>query len=175
MLPSPASAREGNRCSSRATGVLIDQARAATWWVVVADFDQDGNSDLLVTWETPPSGIGTSVLLSDGHGQYREAGRVLDLPVDHGDTTGNPFAVYAPFFVADVNADGAPDLVALAHYSLAVVVNHGDGTFAGPLFYEPAKNTNFGVAAAADFYGEGAAVLVEDDDGSQHLVRRACQ
>jgi hypothetical protein len=89
--------------------------------VVVADLNGDGHADLVVTEpgtiDAPP---GLPVLLGRGDGTFSQGVGISD---------------GVPYFaaVADINGDGKPDLVVSeAHYTLGVLLNNGNGTFASP-------------------------------------------
>lgn len=85
------------------------------WFVIVADVNGDGKSDLVAT-HTERSEL--SVLLGDGKGGFAE-------------TTGSPFDLGAPAWHAaiwDVNRDGWADLIATGS-GLRVMLGDGRGGF----------------------------------------------
>jgi hypothetical protein len=80
----------------------------------VADLDHDGNLDLVTHG-------GAEVRMGKGDGTFQAAKQT-------GGFAGNVVAV------ADVNGDGAPDLInSLQRYPMEVLLNKGDGTFAAPI------------------------------------------
>ena len=111
-----------------------------------ADFDGDGDVDLVVAefgWRRTGRIV---VLWNEGEGQWRE--EVLDKR--HG-------AIDVP--VVDLNADGRPDIVALISQEYEIVVcylNQGDGTFDLVSLYE---------AGDPSFGSSGIQVVDLDGDG----------
>jgi Ca2+-binding RTX toxin-like protein len=136
--------------------------------VAVGDFNGDGNLDLV----TANAGSGdASVLLGNGDGSFQPA---LSVP-----TFGSsPLAVA----VGDFNGDGKMDLAATGYNpgtpgywgyygyypgtpptsEVAVLLGHGDGTFAASSYYNLGGDYAPAVAAG-DFNGDGAADLAWAD------------
>lgn len=87
--------------------------------IAVGDFNRDGKQDVsVVNGEAFPQGV-LSVLLGNGDGTFR--------PKDD-----YPMRAPSDVAVGDLNADGAPDLVAPNSFdanSVTVLLGHGDGTF----------------------------------------------
>jgi hypothetical protein len=81
--------------------------------VAVADFDRDGNDDLLV------AGAGVAVLLGNGDGTFRN-------------TFSNGNADLFDAAAADVNGDGRLDIVAFGN-PILTFLGKGDGTFQNPI------------------------------------------
>ncbi len=109
--------------------------------VAVADLTGDGVLDVAVATEgTAAAPGGVRILTGDGRGGF---GATIALAADP-----------APRFVsvADMNADGRPDLVA-AGAAVAVYFGHGDGSF-GPRLSAPAGPAPAGLAVA-DLNGDG--------------------
>ncbi len=98
-------------------------ARLAPFNVAVADLNRDGSLDLVVANESnikALTGKGEiSVLLGDGRGGFA-AQRILEGGTNPADVT-----------VADLNADGLPDLAVVNWKSqdISLFLGHGDGTF----------------------------------------------
>jgi hypothetical protein len=120
--------------------------------VTLADFDGDGFLDAAVASPRAPKGRNVTVLLGRGDGTFRLrryfAARVNASRITSG----------------DLNGDGRPDLVFSDGGSLAVMLNRGDATFQGPLWYG-----NADTLAAGDFNGDGrldlAGAWVSDRNG----------
>src|SRR6202007_3320246 len=108
---------------------------AGTGNVFVADFNQDGKPDLLITDGT--------LNLGNGDGTFR-----LGTPV-----SGTVLAV------ADFNGDGRPDVLEQGTGTLLVLLGNGDGTF-----QVPPISTNSGASLTAvgaiDLTGGGKADVV---------------
>ena len=104
--------------------------------VSTADFNGDGNADLLVT--IPSFSIATGatsqleLFLSNGDGTFKAPATIS--------TAANPDvngSSLVPCAVADFNKDGKPDIACLGETSasqaqLAISLGNGDGTFAAP-------------------------------------------
>lgn len=108
-------------------------AGAPSLFVAVADFNLDGNPDIVVT--TIDS---TSVFLGNGDGTFKSLASIL---------------YFTPGAVGDFNGDGIPDLAAVDGYVAYVALGHGDGTFSTTSF-----NYYYGgptIAAVGDFNGDG--------------------
>ena len=103
--------------------------------VAMGDFNKDGKQDLAVA----VSGGQIEVLLGKGDGTFA-------VPVAYNVNSATQL------IVADVNADGFPDLLALVSGNFAVLLNNGNGTFAAPTYYGGA---NFSNIAVGDFYRDG--------------------
>ncbi len=101
--------------------------------VAAGDLNHDGNSDIVSAIAS--SGIGVSVILGNGHGQFSN-------PIYY--TTG-PGGYTGGVTISDVNGDGKPDIVAQVVTNntalpcststwVAVLLGNGDGTFQAPNF-----------------------------------------
>ena len=114
--------------------------------IVTADFNGDGNLDLMVFGVDPISQILTyTVLFGNGDGSFQRTLPYVQITGGSG---------YSSVTVADFNNDKIPDVVigALGYESLGVLIGKGDGTFAAPAyFFDGDANT----LSVADFNGDG--------------------
>lgn len=110
--------------------------------IVTADFNGDGNLDLVVIGQDPITQYwGYSVLLGNGNGSF-ESPVFYPQNVNGGGTT----------VVGDFNHDGKLDLAVLDGQSVAILLGNGDGTFAAPVQYFDGGGS---FLVAADFNGDG--------------------
>jgi hypothetical protein len=126
--------------------------------VAVADVDNDGRLDLVVT----NHGSGTvGVLRGNGDGTFQPAATYSSV----GNSGG-----YGPLLVAiaDVNGDGKQDVVVADQYqggsngirgAIGVLLGNGDGTFQSAITYTSGGNVSFSVAVA-DINGDGRPDLI---------------
>jgi hypothetical protein len=113
--------------------------------IAVADFNNDGNLDLVTANKTSDS---VSVLLGNGDGTFQPA---QSFPLIQGS---------APVYVAvgDFNEDGNPDIVVADNgfnngTTVSVLLGNGDGTFQAPTRFTVGQ-APVGIAVA-DFNGDG--------------------
>jgi hypothetical protein len=110
--------------------------------IVTADFNGDGNLDLVVIGrDSINSDWSYSVLLGNGNGSFQS-------PVFHPqNVNGGGTAV-----VADFNHDGKLDFAMADGQSVAVFLGNGDGTFGAPVLYFDGGGS---FLVTADFNGDG--------------------
>jgi hypothetical protein len=135
-----------NAQSSAGFAIQSPLSVSATSLLAMADFNGDGNADLVIL-----NGGTLSVLTGDGAGNFQ---------VKFTTTTGLSVAAAA---AGDFNGDGIPDL-ALANASTGVVtilLGSGDGTFQTAGSY-PVPNPPRSLAVA-DFNGDGKADIATAD------------
>jgi FG-GAP-like repeat/FG-GAP repeat len=122
--------------------------------VVIADLDGDGKFDLLAS-----HAAGLSILLGNGDGTSQNAVA--------------KFVTYdtSPAFVADINEDGKPDVLAGFHrtgppgdFGVIWLPGNGDGTFQAPIDIAPGL-----AVAVADFDGDRKFDFVAMESGALSL------
>jgi uncharacterized protein (TIGR03437 family) len=103
---------------------------------LAADLNHDGKTDLI---------CGTSVMLSNGDGTFRNVG------------TAGTFALETVVLSADFNNDGIPDLLLqeVSALQLAVVIGRGDGTFSSSKIIGSSSQLQVHPVIAGDFNGDG--------------------
>lgn len=118
--------------------------------IVSADFNSDGNMDLVVT-DNPRNG---EIFLGNGNGSL-----ALPTTIDMGLAAGTGFML-----TEDFNGDGHDDLVAVGRFNdtLVVLLGHGDGTFSSTPYH---KNI-YGISSIAtgDVNGDGAIDIVTSNN-----------
>lgn len=130
--------------------------------LAVADVNGDGRPDVIIS-NGQDSTSGVRVLLNNGDGTLApDVAYASDSTASMG-----PVSVT----VADLNADGHPDIIAANANSgtVSVLFNKGDGTFAAPVIY-PAGIRPVAVAVG-DLNGDGFPdLVVADASGNSVLV-----
>ena len=129
----------------------------------VGDFNGDGKQDIAYLDGQFPSAL--HILLGNGDGTFQ-----------HGQSIPLPQGIGGSITIADVNADGHPDILIGGgnqfQPELAVFLGVGDGTFSAPIISQFGAtftsfafiNFRFGVA---DFNGDGSPDLAVTDGGNQ--------
>ena len=116
-----------------------------------ADVNSDGRPDLVAA--TSYCGDGVSVLLNIGNGAF---GPAVGYPVG---------AESDRFAIGDLDGDGSPDLAVASGAGMGglviVLMNRGNGTFAGPVNYAAGQSADDVVVG--DFNGDGWADLAAAD------------
>lgn len=127
--------------------------------VAAADFDGDGNLDAALD----VNGERVDVLLGTGAGAFRPAA-VPTYVIRDGQMGYGGGSMRA----ADLDADGAPDLVVTTGYgaTLVTLLGHGDGTFATPVIY-PLPSPDDDALTIGDFDGNGSTDVVVATGGWQ--------
>jgi hypothetical protein len=114
--------------------------------IASADFNGDGNADLLVGQTLANGLVGISLLLSKGDGTFQK-----------------PVTIFQNFFaggnlaLGDFNHDGKADFATTSSSSVVVFLGNGDGTFHS--VSSPVKNVPF-YLAAADVNNDGNLDLI---------------
>jgi hypothetical protein len=127
--------------------------------VSVGDVNGDGKPDILVVNECDASGNcgngAIGVLLGNGDGTFKtDANYSLDAQL--------PYSVVASsVYVADVNADGKPDLL-VAGNGVSVLLGNGDGTFQTAVNYSAGGESATSVAVA-DVNGDGKLDVIANN------------
>ncbi|MFO8098951.1 MAG: VCBS repeat-containing protein, partial [Salinibacter sp.] len=114
--------------------------------VSIADVDEDGHEDILLTGEDENSETSVRLYLNDGDGSFSEADAGLT-DVEAGASS-----------IADVDGDGAPDLLLSGNFATGLYLNNGDGTF-----------TEAG-ADLIEAQQSATAIADVDDDGHPDLL-----
>ncbi len=157
----------GNGTFSQAAQSPIPVSGASPASVAVADFNRDGNLDLVVSVVGPNE---VSILLGDGDGTFTEAG---NSPIRVGLT---PYSVA----VGDFNGDGNPDLVTANDAdvnsnpgTVTILLGGGDGTFTEASRSPISVGINPLIVAVGDFDADGKvdlAVTNENDNAVSILI-----
>ena len=123
----------------------------------LADLDGDGKPDLATLADDAHSYSVLSVMLNAGAGRFAERGQI---PVG-----GHPSCVTS----ADLDGDGASDLISTVQYpdAISVLRNRGDGSFEPGVAYAAGDLPTS--VASADLDGDGSADLVVANGGSNSL------
>ena len=127
--------------------------------IVAADFNRDGKTDLGIQ-ELTSNGVVFQVLLSNGDGTFKPPLTTQVFP--------DPKANIGVDFAADLNGDGAADLILHIGSSTGIMMSTGNGSFAaaGVLGY-----AGINTVAVFDATGDGNLdLLASDTNGTHYLI-----
>ncbi len=139
----------GNGDGTFQSPVSYASGSGSSYFVAVADFNNDGYLDLAVANQTS-AGSTVSILLGNGDGTFQQPA---------GFATGAASAQFMA--VADFNSDGALDLAVAnggTQDSVSILLGNGDGTFQAPGVYA-SGGSSAATIAVGDFNGDGAPDL----------------
>jgi hypothetical protein len=147
---------KGNGTFGAAQNMATDRTPVS---VVVADVNGDGHPDIITANVLADT---LSVLLGNGNGTFQAA---RSFRAAHGAPPISPYSVA----VADVNADGHPDLIAAdqSMNEVSVLLGNGDGTFGAPKSFPTGQLPH--AVVVADINGDGKLDLVVVDHGSNSV------
>jgi hypothetical protein len=148
-----------NDAKGQFTGHDLGDTPDRTYSVALADVDQDGHVDVVISNDQPDRKL---IYLNDGKGNFHVAG-----------TFGDPTWPTRYVTLADLNGDGYPDIVAANRgappehpQASFICLNDGKGHF--PSCTPLAGTESATIIVAADFDGDGAIDLfVPHRDGGQ--------
>ena len=119
----------------------------------VADFNRDGIPDLVMRYSKFPQDPNSSVVVSFGVSDAKFSAPVTVIS--------NAYSLCA---IADLNGDGAPDLISAGGSAVRVVLNDGTGRFAPEMVLSlPASSFSLSDLLAADVNGDGRPDLITGD------------
>ena len=129
--------------------------------IAVADFNRDGNLDLVEAGGG--TGVGLSLMLGTSHGVFK-APTFIDLWV-----WGNGPVTFVR--AIDINADGKPDIICENSKGVVVLLGLGTGKFKPAVTY-PASPTSYPVLSwPADLNGDGKLdIVTSNKDGTMSVL-----
>lgn len=119
--------------------------------VAVADLNGDMRPDIVTSCESP---LSVGVLLNTGAGNF--ARPLLNF-------LNRSTALVGGVAVADINADGKPDIITGVFGQILILLGNGDGTFAPAVAYSLGTNTNPVGILVVDVSGDGQPDIVVAD------------
>jgi len=127
----------------------------AGYGVAVADFNNDGNLDLVAT--TPADG-GVSIFLGNGAGNFTPVNNPLSMTLPTASAVIPGYATPNAVMVGDFNGDGKPDVVVAmggvsGAASVGVLWGNGNGTLGTQMLFGTAPSV--ASLAVGDFNGDG--------------------
>jgi uncharacterized protein (TIGR03437 family) len=130
-------------------------------FIVAADFNRDGKTDLGIQ-ELTTNGVIFQVLISNGDGTFKAPITTQIWP--------DPKANIGVDFAADLNGDGAADLILHVGNSIGIMMGTGSGSFAAAGVLVQGLNA----AAVTDLTGDGKPDMLAVDSNGTHyfLVNR---
>ncbi|MBG1243184.1 beta strand repeat-containing protein [Nostoc sp. NZL] len=128
--------------------------------IVVGDFDEDGNTDLVTANKSSQS---VSVLLGKGDGTFK--------PASNFSTVGFNGLSPSSVAVADFNKDGKLDLVTANNVSnnISVLFGNGNGSFQTAVNFPLELASAPTSVAVGDFNGDGKSDIVTVNNASQNI------
>jgi Bacterial Ig-like domain (group 3)/FG-GAP-like repeat len=124
--------------------------------LVVADINHDGYPDAILASNTGSAPGQVYVALNQGNGTLGAAKLAVQ---------GIDYPYLEAIDIADMNADGNPDLLLYSYGQIAIYKGNGDGTFsAGPVSQYVAGYSSGSHAAPADFNGDGKLDVADVDE-----------
>jgi hypothetical protein len=125
-------------------GATYDLPRAFS--PVVADFNGDGNLDLVVD----TTGDGLQILHGNGDGMFQSPRPIVQRQPKEG---GLGCGECVPFVVNNFNGDGKLDVAycSIGYGQIGVVLGNGDGTFKKPVYYHAGSDYSTWALTAGDF------------------------
>jgi hypothetical protein len=144
---------DGTFAYDHAIALTLGGAGAQNFLLATADLNHDGLADLVVGVRVPSGGMLVQTLFGKAGGGFTPSASFTKT------------ALFATFYLADINNDGRPDLVATDTSEVGVLLGNGDGTFQPELAaFGQANGQNVDIAIG-DFNGDGnpdLAITVTD-------------
>jgi hypothetical protein len=149
----------------------------------IVDLNGDGNPDLVFDSYAPVGSV--SVMLNAGDGTFRRSRDYMACWYEDPCFDNSQSSAVDEIGIADLNADGRPDIAAKMSYELlhqdyegvvSVFLNRGDGTFRDQRSYRTGSANDLSVSqerlAISDLNGDGRPELVTADFGLSMLLNR---
>lgn len=125
--------------------------------IQTADFNGDGNLDLLTHGLDSQNNLVVSLMIGNGDGTFQN-------PLTIATVAANGAAFSPDLFVNDFNNDGNFDALVGVGGGMEILLGHGDGTFDAPVFYSSTftPTTNSAIAVG-DFTSDGNSDVILSD------------